>query len=43
MPGRKNAAFARDFQSRSNLVERLTGQKPLEMVDYIVKNKAVFS
>jgi hypothetical protein len=25
------------------LVERLTGQMPLEMVDYIIKNKAVFS
>jgi hypothetical protein len=25
------------------LVEKITGQKPLPMVDYIVKNKALFS
>jgi hypothetical protein len=24
-------------------VEKLTGQNPLQMVDYIVKNKALFS
>jgi hypothetical protein len=24
-------------------VEKLTGQKPIQMVDYIVKNKALFS
>lgn len=27
----------------NDLVEELTGQKPLEMMDYIVKNKALFS
>ena len=27
----------------NDLVEKLTGQKPLEMMDYIVKNKALFS
>jgi len=27
----------------NDLVEKLTGQKPLEMVDYIAKNKALFS
>jgi hypothetical protein len=26
----------------NNLVEELTGQKPLAMVDYIIKNKAAF-
>ena len=31
------------FSGTNDLVETLTGQKPLEMVDYIVKNKAVFS
>jgi NAD(P)H dehydrogenase (quinone) len=27
----------------NDLVEKLTGQMPLQMVDYIVKNKALFS
>jgi hypothetical protein len=31
------------FSGTNDLVERLTGQMPLEMVDYIIKNKAVFS
>jgi NAD(P)H dehydrogenase (quinone) len=31
------------FSGTNDLVETLTGQKPLEIVDYIVKNKAVFS
>jgi NAD(P)H dehydrogenase (quinone) len=31
------------FSGTNDLVEKLTGQKPLPMVDYIVKNKALFS
>jgi NAD(P)H dehydrogenase (quinone) len=31
------------FSGTNDWVEKLTGQKPLEMVDYIVKNKALFS
>jgi uncharacterized protein YbjT (DUF2867 family) len=31
------------FSGTNDLVEQFTGQKPLEMVDYIVKNKALFS
>jgi NAD(P)H dehydrogenase (quinone) len=31
------------FSGTNDLVEKLTGQKPLQMVDYIVKNKALFS
>jgi NAD(P)H dehydrogenase (quinone) len=31
------------FSGTNDLVEKLTGQKPLEMMDYIVKNKALFS
>src|SRR4029077_5956068 len=31
------------FSGTNDLVEKLTGKKPLDMVDYIVKNKAVFS
>jgi NAD(P)H dehydrogenase (quinone) len=31
------------FSGTNDLVEKLTGQKPLEMMDYIVKNKARFS
>ncbi|HTD38988.1 MAG TPA: hypothetical protein VK671_00105 [Mucilaginibacter sp.] len=26
----------------NNLVEELTGQKPMTMVDYVIKNKAAF-
>jgi hypothetical protein len=26
----------------NDLVEKLTGQKPMQMLDYIVKNKALF-
>jgi NAD(P)H dehydrogenase (quinone) len=42
------AAVAQDcrdgvFSGTNDLVEKLTGQKPLGMVDYIVKNKALFS
>jgi NAD(P)H dehydrogenase (quinone) len=31
------------FSGTNDLVEKLTGQKPLQLVDYIIKNKAVFS
>ena len=31
------------FSGTNDLVEKLTGQKPLEMTDYILKNKAMFS
>lgn len=31
------------FSGTNNLVEKLTGQKPMMMRDYIVKNKALFS
>ena len=31
------------FSGTNNLVEKFTGQKPLPMVDYVVKNKALFS
>jgi NAD(P)H dehydrogenase (quinone) len=31
------------FSGTNDLVEQFSGQKPLEMVDYIVKNKALFS
>jgi uncharacterized protein YbjT (DUF2867 family) len=31
------------FSGTNDVVEKLTGRKPLEMVDYIVKNKALFS
>jgi hypothetical protein len=31
------------FSGTNDLVEKITGQKPLQMVDYIVKNKALFS
>jgi len=31
------------FSGTNDLVEKLTGQKPIQMVDYIVKNKALFS
>ncbi len=31
------------FSGTNDLVEKITGQKPLPMVDYIVKNKALFS
>jgi uncharacterized protein YbjT (DUF2867 family) len=31
------------FSGTNDLVEKLTGQKPMQMVDYIVKNKALFS
>jgi uncharacterized protein YbjT (DUF2867 family) len=31
------------FSGTNDLVEKLTGRKPLEMTDYIVKNKAMFS
>jgi hypothetical protein len=31
------------FSGSNDLVEKLTGQKPLEMTDYILKNKAMFS
>jgi uncharacterized protein YbjT (DUF2867 family) len=42
------AAVAQDcrdgvFSGTNDLVEKLTGQKPLGMVDYITKNKALFS
>src|ERR1700730_863310 len=42
------AAVAQDcrdgvFSGTNDVVETLTGQKPLGMVDYIVKNKALFS
>jgi NAD(P)H dehydrogenase (quinone) len=30
------------FSRTNDLVEKLTGQKPLEMTDYIRKNKAMF-
>ena len=31
------------FSGTNDLVEKLTGQKPMQMVDYIVKNKALFN
>jgi NAD(P)H dehydrogenase (quinone) len=31
------------FSGTNDLVEQFTGRKPLEMVDYIIKNKALFS
>jgi hypothetical protein len=31
------------FSGTNDLVEKLTGQMPLQMVDYIIKNKAAFS
>ena len=31
------------FFGTNDLVEKLTGQMPLQMVDYIIKNKAAFS
>jgi hypothetical protein len=31
------------FSGTNDLVEKLTDQRPLPMVDYIVKNKALFS
>jgi NAD(P)H dehydrogenase (quinone) len=31
------------FSGTNDLVEKLTGQNPMQMVDYIIKNKAVFS
>jgi NAD(P)H dehydrogenase (quinone) len=31
------------FSGTNDLVEKITGQKPMQMVDYIVKNKALFS
>jgi hypothetical protein len=31
------------FSGTNDLVEKLTGQKPVEMTDYILKNKAMFS
>jgi len=42
------AAVAQDcrdgvFSGTNDLVEKLTGQKPLGMMDYIVKHKALFS
>ena len=30
------------FSGTNDLVEKLTGQKPMQMLDYIVKNKAIF-
>jgi len=41
------AAVAQDcrdgvFSGTNDLVEKLTGRKPLGMMDYIVKNKALF-
>jgi NAD(P)H dehydrogenase (quinone) len=30
------------FSGTNDLVEKLTGQKPMQMLDYIVKNKALF-
>src|ERR1700737_5610437 len=30
------------FSGTNDLVEKLTGQKPIQMLDYIVKNKALF-
>jgi NAD(P)H dehydrogenase (quinone) len=41
------SAVARDcrdglFAGTNDLVEKLTGQKPMQMLDYIVKNKALF-
>jgi hypothetical protein len=30
------------FSGTNDLVEKLTGQKPMQMQDYIVKNKALF-
>ncbi len=31
------------FSGTNDLVEKLAGQKPLQLVDYIIMNKAVFS
>jgi len=31
------------FSGTNDLVQQLTGQMPLQMVDYIVKNKVLFS
>lgn len=31
------------FSGTNNLVEQITGQRPLPMVDYIIKNEALFS
>ena len=31
------------FAGTNDLVEKLTGQKPMTMLDYIAKNKALFS
>jgi NAD(P)H dehydrogenase (quinone) len=31
------------FSGTNDLVEKVTGQKPLQLVDYIIKNKAAFS
>jgi NAD(P)H dehydrogenase (quinone) len=30
------------FSGTNDLVEKITGQKPMEMPDYIAKNKALF-
>jgi nucleoside-diphosphate-sugar epimerase len=30
------------FSGTNDLVEKLTGHKPMRMLDYIVKNKALF-
>jgi hypothetical protein len=30
------------FSGMNDLVEKLSGQKPMEMIDYIIKNKALF-
>ena len=30
------------FSGTNDLVEKLTGQKPMQMLDYILKNKAIF-
>ena len=42
------SAVARDcrdgvFSGTNDLVEKLTGQKPLQLVDYITKHKAAFT
>jgi NAD(P)H dehydrogenase (quinone) len=31
------------FSGTNDLVEKLTGQKPLQLLDYITKHKAAFS
>jgi len=31
------------FSGTNDLVEKLSGQKPMTMTDYVVKNKALFS